>query len=54
LIALHQANAPQWYPECAQLVVTGSGTAQPDASFKAAIPGYCSSNDANIRVSKHA
>jgi hypothetical protein len=51
LIALHQANAPQWYPECAQLVVTGSGTAQPGASYKAAIPGYCSSNDANIRVS---
>jgi hypothetical protein len=51
LIALHQANAPQWYPECAQLVVTGSGTAQPDSSYKAAIPGYCSNNDANIRVS---
>jgi hypothetical protein len=50
LIALHQANAPQWYPECAQLVVTGSGTAQPDSSYKAAIPGYCSNNDANIRV----
>ncbi|TVY52041.1 Cellulose-growth-specific protein [Lachnellula cervina] len=22
-IAMHTANAPQWYPECAQLVVTG-------------------------------
>jgi len=51
LIALHQANAPQFYPECAQLVITGSGTAQPDASFKASIPGYCKANDANIRVS---
>lgn len=50
LIALHQANAPQFYPECAQLVVTGSGTAQPDASFKAAIPGYCKDSDANIKV----
>jgi hypothetical protein len=50
LIALHQANAPQFYPECAQIVVTGSGTQQPDASFKAAIPGYAKQTDANIRV----
>ncbi|KAK0702377.1 glycoside hydrolase [Lasiosphaeris hirsuta] len=50
LIALHQANAPQFYPECAQVVVTGSGTATPDASYKAAIPGYCKDSDANIKV----
>lgn len=51
LIALHQANNPQFYAECAQVVVTGSGTAQPDASYKAAIPGYCNQNDPNIKVS---
>ncbi|KAK4152736.1 glycoside hydrolase [Chaetomidium leptoderma] len=51
LIALHQANSPQFYPECAQVAISGSGTAQPDSSYKAAIPGYCSQNDANIRVS---
>ncbi|KAK4112831.1 lytic polysaccharide monooxygenase [Canariomyces notabilis] len=50
LIALHQANNPQFYPECAQITVTGSGTAQPNASYKAAIPGYCSNTDSNIRV----
>ncbi|KEY66401.1 hypothetical protein S7711_05835 [Stachybotrys chartarum IBT 7711] len=50
LIALHQANSPQFYPECAQIVITGSGTAQPGASYMAAIPGYASQNDANIRV----
>lgn len=50
LIALHQANAPQFYPECAQITITGSGTAQPDASYKAAIPGYCKASDPNIRV----
>ncbi|KAH8889181.1 glycoside hydrolase family 61 protein [Thozetella sp. PMI_491] len=50
LIALHQANAPQFYPECAQITVGGSGTAEPDASYKAAIPGYCKQSDANIRV----
>lgn len=50
LIALHQANAPQFYPECAQLVVTGTGTKEPDSSYKAAIPGYCKDSDANIKV----
>ncbi|KAB5522063.1 glycoside hydrolase [Coniochaeta sp. 2T2.1] len=50
LIALHQANAPQFYAECAQVVVTGSGTANPDASYKAAIPGYCKDSDSNIKV----
>lgn len=50
LIALHQANAPQFYPECAQIIVTGSGTATPDASYKAAIPGYCAQSDPNITV----
>jgi len=50
LIALHQANAPQFYPECAQIVVTGSGNAQPDSSYKASIPGYCKDSDSNIRV----
>jgi len=50
LMALHQAHAPQWYAECAQIVVTGSGTAQPSASQKAAIPGYCKQSDPNINV----
>ncbi|KAK3364717.1 hypothetical protein B0T25DRAFT_563719 [Lasiosphaeria hispida] len=36
--------------ECAQVVVTGSGTATPDTSYKAAIPGYCKDSDANIKV----
>ncbi|KAK1764351.1 cellulose-growth-specific protein [Phialemonium atrogriseum] len=48
LIALHQAKTPQWYPECAQIVITGSGTSQPSASQKAAIPGYCKQSDPNI------
>jgi len=50
LIALHQANAPQFYPECAQIVITGSGTAQPDSSYKTSIPGYAKQNDPNIKV----
>ncbi|KAK4098534.1 lytic polysaccharide monooxygenase [Parathielavia hyrcaniae] len=50
LIALHQANAPQFYPECAQIKVSGSGSLQPGSSYKAAIPGYCRDSDSNIRV----
>lgn len=51
LIALHQARSPQWYAECAQLVVGGSGTANPAASFKTSIPGYAAQSDSNISVS---
>ncbi|KAF3169603.1 hypothetical protein TWF106_002119 [Orbilia oligospora] len=29
LLALHQANNPQFYPECAQLTVTGGGSGTP-------------------------
>ncbi|KAF3932527.1 Endoglucanase-4 [Dactylellina cionopaga] len=29
LLALHQANNPQFYPECAQLTVTGGGSGSP-------------------------
>lgn len=52
LIALHQANSPQFYAECAQIELGGSGTGVPDSSYLAAIPGYCSDDDPNISVSK--
>ena len=51
LIALHQANTPQFYPECAQITVTGSGTASPGAAYLASIPGYAPQNDPGITVS---
>ena len=50
IIALHQANTPQFYAECAQLQVTGSGTAQPSGNFLATIPGYASQSDPGITV----
>jgi cellulase len=37
-IAMHAQN-PQWYPNCAQIKVMGSGTASPPASYRASIPG---------------
>jgi hypothetical protein len=51
LIALHSANAPQYYPECAQLVVTGSGTLTPTADYLVAIPGYVAQNSPSVNVS---
>ena len=51
LLALHQADAPQWYPERAQLTVTGSGTATPLSSYFTAIPAYASASDPGVLVS---
>jgi hypothetical protein len=50
LIALHQANAAQFYPECAQIVVTGGGGELPSAEFLTSIPGYATMSDPGIRV----
>lgn len=50
LLALHQANTPQFYAECAQLVVTGSGSATPSGSYLASIPAYASQSDPGIMV----
>jgi len=50
LLALHQANTPQWYAECAQLTVTGSGTATPSGSYLASIPAYASANDPGVNI----
>ncbi|KAG8855536.1 hypothetical protein FRB91_002058 [Serendipita sp. 411] len=49
LIAVHQSNSPQFYAECAQIVVTGSGTASPSGSYLVSIPGYCSLSDSNVK-----
>lgn len=51
LLALHQAYTPQWYPECAQLVITGSGTGVPSGTFLTPIPSYASATDPGVYVS---
>ncbi|RPB01622.1 cellulose-growth-specific protein [Choiromyces venosus 120613-1] len=38
LLALHQANTPQFYPECAQVNVIGSGTRTPAGSYLTSFP----------------
>ncbi|KAF2667889.1 glycoside hydrolase family 61 protein [Microthyrium microscopicum] len=43
-IAMH-STAPQFYMECAQLKVTGSGMATPPANYRASIPGVYALSD---------
>jgi len=50
LLALHQANTPQFYAECAQIVVTGGGSASPSGNYLASIPSYASQNDPGIMI----
>jgi hypothetical protein len=53
LLALHQADTPQFYPECAQLVVTGSGTETPSGDYLTPIPAYAAADDPGILVSSY-
>jgi len=50
LLALHQANTPQFYPECAQLYVSGSGTAVPSGAYLTAIPAYATATDPSVDI----
>jgi hypothetical protein len=42
IIALHSANKPQFYPECAHLEVSGGGEEVPREEYLANIPGVWS------------
>jgi hypothetical protein len=44
-IGLHVAGAPQYYISCAQVSVTGGGSANPT---KVSIPGYVSKDDPSL------
>ncbi|KAI0705013.1 glycoside hydrolase [Cerioporus squamosus] len=50
LLALHSSYQPQFYPECAQLIVTGSGSAQPSGSYLVKIPGAYSMSDPGVGI----
>lgn len=54
LLALHQAKTPQFYAECAQIEVTGSGSAQPSGDYLASIPGYAPQSDPGITVDTYS
>ncbi|KAI5795398.1 glycosyl hydrolase family 61-domain-containing protein [Peziza echinospora] len=50
VLALHQANTPQFYPECAHIKVTGSGTASPSGSYLVSLPGAFSMSDPGVTI----
>ncbi|KAH8679779.1 glycoside hydrolase family 61 protein [Tricladium varicosporioides] len=50
IIALHIPNSPQFYPECAHLVVSGHGTKMPSKKYLGSFPGIWSMNDTQINI----
>jgi len=50
LLAIHTSNQPQFYPECAQLVITGSGTASPASSYLVKFPGGYKASDPGVTI----
>ncbi|EIW62723.1 glycoside hydrolase family 61 protein [Trametes versicolor FP-101664 SS1] len=50
LLAIHTSNQPQFYPECAQLKVTGSGSAQPSGSYLVKFPGAYKMSDPGVGI----
>ncbi|KAF8750899.1 Glycosyl hydrolase family 61 [Rhizoctonia solani] len=49
-LALHQANTPQFYPECAQLQVTGGGSTVPTSDYLVKIPGAWKASDPGVTI----
>lgn len=49
-LALHQANTPQFYPECAQIQVTGGGSDFPTSQYLKPIPGAWGANDPGVNI----
>ncbi|KAG8740917.1 Esterase/lipase/thioesterase [Ceratobasidium sp. 414] len=48
LVALHSAGAPQFYPSCTQLSVTGGGSGVPSQNELVSIPGVYTQGDPAI------
>lgn len=49
-LAIHQANTPQFYPECVQLHITGTGTAFPPPDYLVSIPGAWTATDPGVNI----
>ncbi|KAL4268940.1 Lytic polysaccharide monooxygenase AA9 [Pleurotus pulmonarius] len=54
LLAIHTSNLPQFYPECAQLILTGSGSAQPSGSYLVKFPGAYQRSDPGVTIDVYA
>ncbi|KAI0762086.1 glycoside hydrolase [Trametes elegans] len=50
LLSIHTSNQPQFYPECAQLKITGGGSAQPSGSYLVKFPGAYKMSDPGIDI----
>ncbi|KAF3906011.1 Endoglucanase-4 [Orbilia brochopaga] len=50
LLALHQANNPQFYPECAQLTITGGGSGVPAPLVDLQKTYYGTDPDVNVDI----
>ncbi|KAI0779690.1 glycoside hydrolase [Fomes fomentarius] len=50
LLAIHTSDQPQFYPECAQLTITGSGSAQPSGSYLTKFPGAYKVSDPGVGI----
>lgn len=49
ILSIHVAMKPQFYPECANLNITGNGTALPPSSFYKKFPGaYATDGETRI------
>ncbi|KAH9915032.1 cellulose-growth-specific protein [Epithele typhae] len=54
LLAIHTPNQAQFYPECAQLIVTGSGSAVPPAKYLVKLPGAYAASDPGVTLDVYA
>ncbi|KAI0047782.1 lytic polysaccharide monooxygenase [Auriscalpium vulgare] len=50
LLAIHTSNQPQFYPECAQLVLTGGGSGSPSGSYLVKFPGAYKMSDPGVGI----
>ncbi|KAF1914293.1 glycoside hydrolase family 61 protein-like protein [Ampelomyces quisqualis] len=50
IISLHSAHAPQFYPECAHLLVSGAGQGVPGEQYLVRIPGVWSMDQPEINI----
>ncbi|KAI1137318.1 glycoside hydrolase family 61 protein [Hypoxylon sp. FL0543] len=50
ILSIHIEDKPQFYPECAHLNITGSGTAVPSPEYLAKFPGTYKEDDPSIKI----
>ncbi|TFK44746.1 glycoside hydrolase family 61 protein [Crucibulum laeve] len=50
LLAIHTSDQPQFYPECAQLKLTGGGSSSPSGSYLVKFPGAYSASDPGVTI----